>query len=370
MTLQTATQPRRPEADSTTSTLEFCFDAPRQWTFIRKPLRVQFRGWAASFDDGPARVLVTAPDGGVAEYAMNAQRPDVVAHFANQNRDLDAGCGFDFELEIPPQRGEDYVLKLEVVNDSFSSGPIEFRACDFVSMHWAQTPHAEEADTARGNYKDTWNAVSDNVSEAKISVAGYTDESEFERTSRFTLQVLQQSVGVNADDTILEIGCGVGRMAHTLAPLCQRWIGADVSENMLAHARSRTADLGNVDYRPLNGWDLAGIENDSLDMVYCTVVFMHLDEWDRFNYICEAMRVLRPGGRLYVDNYNLLSQEGWDFFMKNMLDYHPLQRPANISKSSTPQELAHFLVMAGFEDVKHHSDDTDMWVYAWGRKPG
>ena len=369
MTIQTAQLPRSAGQGSAPSSLEFCFDAPGEWTFIHKPLRVQFSGWAASFDDGPARVLVTDPDGSQAEYRMTLERPDVVAHFANQSKDAPLLCGFAFELEIPAERGTDHVLLLEVINDGFSSGPVEFRARDFVSMHWEQNGAELEAETSRGNYKDTWNAVSDNESSAKISVAGYTDESEFERTSQFTLQVLQDSVGVNAEDVILEIGCGVGRMARTLSPLCRHWIGADVSENMLEHARARTGDLANVNFQPLNGWDLYTIEDGSIDMVYCTVVFMHLDEWDRFNYICEAMRVLRPGGRLYVDNYNLLSREGWDFFMKNMLDYHPLQRPANISKSSTPQELCHFLAMAGFEDVRHHAGD-DMWVYAWGRKPG
>ena len=158
-------------------------------------------------------------------------------------------------------------------------------------------------------------------------------------------------------------------MARTLAPLCRRWIGSDVSENMLDHARQRTHELENVEFVVLNGWDLSPFQDASVDVVYCTVVFMHLDEWDRFNYICEAMRILKPGGRLYVDNYNLLSREGWDFFMKNMLDYHPLQRPPNISKSSTPQELCHFLAMAGFIDIQHHADDA-MWVYAWGKKPG
>ncbi|MEE4659202.1 MAG: methyltransferase domain-containing protein, partial [Halieaceae bacterium] len=230
-------------------------------------------------------------------------------------------------------------------------------------------PEAGKADTPRGNYKDTWNAVSDSENNAKISVAGYTDEAEFERTSAYTVSQLRNTVGILPDDEVLEIGCGVGRTARSMAPLCKRWTGADVSENMLAHARARTGDLPNVEFTALNGWDLAPFASESLDMVYCTVVFMHLDEWDRFNYIAEAMRVLRPGGRLYVDNYNLLSTVGWDFFMTNMLDYHPLQRPANISKSSTPQELVQFLTKAGFENIEHRAGD-DMWVYAWGRKPG
>ena len=52
--------------------------------------------------------------------------------------------------------------------------------------------------------------------------------------------------------------------------------------------------------------------------------------------------MLRPGGRLYVDNFNLCSDEGWEFFLKNA-SIPPLERPSNISKSSTPDELRAFI---------------------------
>ena len=42
--------------------------------------------------------------------------------------------------------------------------------------------------------------------------------------------------------------------------------------------------------------------------------FMHITDWDRYGYILEAMRVLRPRGRMYVDNLNLLTDEGWAAF--------------------------------------------------------
>jgi len=235
-------------------------------------------------------------------------------------------------------------------------------------MQWPSVDEESLAETQRGDYKSTWQAVSTNEDEAKISVAGTTDEQGFEAAAQLTLEILERSVGVQPDDEILEIGCGVGRMAQPLSARCARWTGADVSENMLSFARQRTAGLDNVDFVALNGWDLSPIADESLDLVYCTVVFMHLDEWERFNYICESMRVLRPGGRVFVDNYNLLSEEGWDFFMKNMLDYHPLRRPPNISKSSTHHELRRFLAKAGFVDIDHLEDDSQ-FVYAWGRKP-
>ncbi len=39
------------------------------------------------------------------------------------------------------------------------------------------------------------------------------------------------------DDDVLEIGCGVGRVGVALAPCCDQWIGADISSQMLEHAK-------------------------------------------------------------------------------------------------------------------------------------
>jgi SAM-dependent methyltransferase len=219
---------------------------------------------------------------------------------------------------------------------------------------------------ARANYKEVWNAVSSSVDEAKFAVAGYTDEDEFTRAAEATLGVLGDTIGIGPDDVVLEIGAGVGRVGALLAPLCKKWIGADVSENMVAHASRRLAEHRNVETVTLNGWDLGPIVSESVDVVYCTVVFMHLDEWERFTYVKEAFRVLRPGGRLYVDNVNLLSDEGWAFFLSHVEDFHPLDRPPNISKCSTPEELRAYFERAGFEDI--HERPNGLWISVHGRK--
>lgn len=101
---------------------------------------------------------------------------------------------------------------------------------------------------------------------------------------------------------VLEIGCGTGRIGAHIAPHCRRWTGADVSVNMLRFARRDLGALGNVNLVRLNGFDLTGVADCSQDAVYCSAVFMHLDEWDRFRYVQESLRTLRPGGRLFVDN--------------------------------------------------------------------
>jgi ubiquinone/menaquinone biosynthesis C-methylase UbiE len=125
---------------------------------------------------------------------------------------------------------------------------------------------------------------------------------------------------VHRDDVVLEIGAGVGRVGAELAPLCKRWIGADVSENMLSYLHERLREHANVEAVSLNGWDLSPIDSESVDVVYATVVFMHLDDWDRYGYIREGLRVLKPGGRMYVDNTNLLSEPGWERFLGTQIN--------------------------------------------------
>jgi ubiquinone/menaquinone biosynthesis C-methylase UbiE len=218
----------------------------------------------------------------------------------------------------------------------------------------------------RYEYKAVWTALSQTEQGAKAQVIGDVEEDYVLETAEETRQWLEETVGVLSDDVILEIGCGIGRVGQVLAPRCKRWIGCDVSPNMLGFARQRLAPFDNVDLVEISGFDLSPIPNSSVDVAYCTVVFMHLDEWDRYNYVLEASRVLRPGGRIFIDNFNLRTEEGWTVFDAQRR-IHPQQRPAAISKSSTPQELEVYLRKAGFQDIRIRENAT--WVQAYAVKP-
>jgi ubiquinone/menaquinone biosynthesis C-methylase UbiE len=223
-----------------------------------------------------------------------------------------------------------------------------------------------EAKFARSQYKEVWNSVSKSEDDAKMAVSGYVDEAIYQSTGEGTRNLLTNAVGLKADDVVLEIGCGVGRSGVFVAPVCKEWIGVDVSENMLAHTRKRLSGLKNFRTVASNGFDLAGVDSATVDLVYCTVVFMHLDEWERYNYIREGLRILRPGGRMIVDNVDLTSDAGWKFF-EDHCKIAPVDRPPNISKTSTPDELRTYFTRAGFE--RQELRRWDLWVVAWGYKP-
>ena len=218
----------------------------------------------------------------------------------------------------------------------------------------------------RSDYKRVWTTLSESLSSAKMHVSGTEDEAIFEESGAGTSEFLLTNVGINATDVVLEIGCGVGRVGKHLAARCGRWIGADVSPNMLAFAADRLRDFSNVEFVELAGNDLQPISDNSIDVIYCTVVFMHLEGWDRYSYVLEALRALRPGGKLYVDNVNLCTDTGWSIFETHRK--FPLsQRPDHITVCSTPQELQEYLKRAGFEQIETYAGSE--LIAVWGRKP-
>jgi SAM-dependent methyltransferase len=222
-----------------------------------------------------------------------------------------------------------------------------------------------EHQPARSEYKKVWSALSTTLDQAKLHVIGVTEEAALRATGEQTLGFLQESVGIRKDDVVLEIGCGIGRVGRLVAPLCRKWIGCDVASNMLALAAERLQDLSNVELKEISGYNLSGVEDASVDVVYCTVVFMHLESWDRYNYILEGFRVLRPGGRIYVDNANLCSDGGWKVFEVHRA-LPPERRVPHITECSTPQEIETYLRRAGFSELRIRTDDD--WVRASGMK--
>lgn len=98
--------------------------------------------------------------------------------------------------------------------------------------------------------------------------------------------------------TALDFGCGAGRLSHGLATAgFERVIGLDVSEPMLDKARGLVGS-DRCEFRRVSGPDLAGVDDGSVDFVYCCRVLQHMPPALAERYVREFHRVLRPGGVL------------------------------------------------------------------------
>jgi SAM-dependent methyltransferase len=102
---------------------------------------------------------------------------------------------------------------------------------------------------------------------------------------------------IDAEDHVLEIGCGVGRLTRPLAGQARSVCALDVSERMLELARSHNAHLENVTWVHGDGRTLSGVGAETIDACVSHVVFQHIpDPQITLSYVREIGRVLRPGG--------------------------------------------------------------------------
>jgi SAM-dependent methyltransferase len=113
------------------------------------------------------------------------------------------------------------------------------------------------------------------------------------------LDLLLSALGaaVERSDTVLEIGCGVGRLTRVLSERARAVLALDVSERMLELAREHNGALSNVEWVRGDGSTLDGIRSGSVDACVSHVVFQHIPDPEiTLGYVREIGRVLRPGG--------------------------------------------------------------------------
>ncbi len=107
------------------------------------------------------------------------------------------------------------------------------------------------------------------------------------------------------DADVLDLGCGIGRMAEALAPRCRSIIGLDVSAGMVAEAQRRHAGLANAQFRVTAGQNLDDLPAAAFDLVLAIDSFPYIVQTGpetAARHVAGAARALRPGGALAILN--------------------------------------------------------------------
>lgn len=96
--------------------------------------------------------------------------------------------------------------------------------------------------------------------------------------------------------TVLEIGCGAGRMTRHLARIFGHVHAVDVSGEMIAQARARLTDVANVSLYHTDGISISEIGDVELDFALSYIVFQHIPDIEVIRgYIRQVAEKLRPG---------------------------------------------------------------------------
>ena len=145
--------------------------------------------------------------------------------------------------------------------------------------------------------------------------------SDFRGTGRGFVDFLVAHCGLQPGHRVLDVGCGVGRLAVALTSYLStegRYEGFDIVPEEIAWCEKKIASTF-----PHFGFQLAGVSNrtynpagmtrasdyrfpyreDSFDVVVSASVFTHMLSADVERYLAEIARVLRPGGRCFTSFY-------------------------------------------------------------------
>lgn len=191
-------------------------------------------------------------------------------------------------------------------------------------------------------YRDFWerSAKVDSIR----AISDHDDEQSFEVSGRRDAD--QLAALLPAGGSVLEIGCGTGRVMQHVAAICERLHGIDISQAMVEQGRRRLAHLSNVTFHVGNGYDLEPFADGSFDLVYSLFAFQHMPKTTAYNYLVESARVLRPEGLLRFQVPNILLDDhflAFHHFTQPWFVEHPY--PMNYY---TPSEVMSLLGRAGF----------------------
>jgi SAM-dependent methyltransferase len=222
------------------------------------------------------------------------------------------------------------------------------------------------------NYKSFWNDKAATPDSAFIAVDGSTNEETARLTGTYSGHQVSAALDLKPADRVLELGCGVGRIGREIAPRVAHWEGVDISSNMIEVARERLAQFPNVGFTELSRSSLQPLPDASFDKAYCVAVFIHMDKEDFFLYLQDMARVLKPGGLLYFDTWNMASEVGWRRYAVEIEQHrhadHSKRKDVARNQFSSPQEVAIYLDRAGFDQILMLSDSP--WVQAIGVRRG
>lgn len=181
-------------------------------------------------------------------------------------------------------------------------------------------------------------------------------------------------LGLRADETVLELGAGLGQLSRELAVDAPggRVICSDVSEHMLAAAREHAQGHDAIEHRLMSAQDIT-LADASVDAIACTFALMLVPDPERA--AAECRRVLRHDGTLVAATWGPPEDNLWiATFGAAMLAHGHAppgdpDEPGGIFSLATADRLEALLSTAGFDEVhveavdvdEHHESFEDYW---------
>ena len=148
--------------------------------------------------------------------------------------------------------------------------------------------------------KADWNRRAQHHAQYWIATEDFHDNKRFSESGQQSANALLTTIAPYHDPswTVLDIGCGIGRMLKPLASHFRSLVGIDVSGEMIEKSKKWLQGLENVNTLETSGIDLSPFPTEYFNLVYSYVAFQHMPSEVFERYLEESNRVLTPQGYL------------------------------------------------------------------------
>lgn len=154
----------------------------------------------------------------------------------------------------------------------------------------------------------------------------FVGDGNFKQVGEEFLQLFKNLCNIEPSDRILDVGCGIGRMAIPLTKYLGEsgsYEGFDIVDSGIEWCKKnistkypnfkfQLADIYNKSYNPSGIYKSSEYKfpfhNDDFDFVFATSVFTHMLSQDVENYVSEISRVIRNDAKFLITFFILNSE--------------------------------------------------------------
>lgn len=157
----------------------------------------------------------------------------------------------------------------------------------------------------KANENPLFAIMSDNIFEDKSKEFNANDLATFYKKGellwkRYFSDLINEE-NVALQKTVLEFGCGMGRLLANPASMGYNCIGLDISETQLELAKIHFPIKENVKFIKVNSKKQFEIASGSVDVIYSFAVFQHIKYLSDFYFsLSELARLLKKGGLIRI----------------------------------------------------------------------
>jgi ubiquinone/menaquinone biosynthesis C-methylase UbiE len=190
----------------------------------------------------------------------------------------------------------------------------------------------------------------------------FIGDGDFRKTGEEFFNYFVRLAKLQPHEKVLDVGCGIGRMAVPLTRYLQmgkgsyagfdivdkgiQWCNENIS-NRYSNFKFQLADVYNKAYNPRGTFKVSRYrfpyDNNSFDFVFLTSVFTHMLPLDMEHYLSEISRVLKSDGRCLI-TFFLINPESLEYITSkvSLLDFRYECKDYRTTNKDNPETAVAF----------------------------